>query len=115
MTIAKQTAFLKGIESGKFETDKAKIYKLLIEKPMTLQMLILYGFPEKTASGRTAELQDLGLIKAKGSKVSFFYVVTDPLEQKILMQTRKENTYQNWVKKGESMGFFERYNRNNVL
>ena len=115
MTQAKQTAFLKGIETGKFETDKAKIYKILLNEPKTLQGLVLLGFAEKTSSARISDLMDLGLVRAYGQDNSFFKVETDPNEQKILMQTRKENNYQNWVKKGESMGFFERYNRDNVL
>jgi hypothetical protein len=49
MTTAKQTAFLKGIESGKFETDKANIYKLLLNNPMTLEMFVLKGWKHQTA------------------------------------------------------------------
>lgn len=115
MTNAKQTAFLKGIQSGNFNTQKAKIYKILINEPKTLQGLVLLGFAEKTSSARISDLMDLGLVRAYGQDNSFFKVVTDPTEQRLLMQSRKENTYQNWVKKGENMGFFERYNRNNVL
>jgi hypothetical protein len=115
MTLAKQTAFLKGIQSRKFETDKAKIYKILMNEPKTLQGLVLLGFAEKTSSARISDLMDLGLVRAYGQDNSFFKVVTDPNEQRLLMQTRKENTYQNWVKKGESMGFMRRYMMENIL
>ena len=81
MTLAKQTAFLKGIETGKFETDKAKIYKILLNEPKTLEMLVLKGWKHQTASARISDLMDLGLVRAYGQDNSFFKVETDPNEQ----------------------------------
>ena len=115
MTTAKQTAFLKGIESGKFNTDKAKIYKILLNEPMTLERLVLKGWKHQTASARISDLMDLGLVKAYGVDNSFFKVVTDPNEQKTLMQSRYEEKYNQWARKGESMGFMRRYMMENVL
>ena len=115
MTTAKQTAFLKGIESGKFETDKANIYKLLLNNPMTLEMFVLKGWKHQTASARISDLMYLGLVKAYGQNNSFFKVVTDLNEQKTLMQSRNEEKYKQWARKGESMGFMRRYMMENVL
>lgn len=106
MTTAKRNAFISGIESGKFNTDKAKIFNLLREKPMKLEQLIAYGFPEKVASARISDLMDLGLVSANGDDKSIFFVVTDQKQQEMLMQFRQNKAFVNWRKKGEENGWF---------
>ncbi|MFA7307641.1 MAG: hypothetical protein WC026_13315 [Hyphomicrobium sp.] len=106
--IAKRDAFVKEVKSGKFDSDKSKIYKLLLEKPMTLENLILYDFPEKTASARISELMDLGLVSAKGNKHSFFHVVKNKKEQTKLMNERQKETFSQWKKRGEKMGWIDK-------
>ena len=105
MTVAKYNAFKKGLESGKFETDKLRIYKLLEEQPMTLDMLVLRGIKKENASGRTSELMDLGVIKSNGEKISFFQVVTDEKEINELMRNRSRESYLKWQKKGKLNGW----------
>jgi hypothetical protein len=109
MTTAKTNAFINGVESGKFQTDKAKIYRLLQEQPLTLDMLVLKGFKKETASARVSDLMDLGLVKANGENVSFFQVVTDKEEQQRLIDCRNHANYLNWVKKGKELGYFKKY------
>jgi predicted HTH transcriptional regulator len=105
MTHAKYNAFIKGLESGKFETDKLRIYKLLEKEPMTLDMLVLRGIKKETASARISDLMDLGVVKAIGQKISFFQVVKDEKEIKELRRNRSRESYLKWLKKGESNGW----------
>ena len=115
MTLAKTNAFLDGIDRGKFNNQKSKIFNLLKKKPLTLEMLILHGYPEKTASARISDLMDLGLVQAKGEKISFFYVVLDSQRQIELINQRKEINYNKWVQKGTESGFMRRYMMENIL
>lgn len=109
MTTAKYNAFIKGIESGKFNSDKAKIYRMLQNESLTLDMIVLRGINKETASARISDLLDLGVIKSTGQTVSFFLVVTDLNEVKQLQQQRANDVYLNWLKKGKNLGFFTRY------
>jgi hypothetical protein len=109
MTNAKANAFLNGVNSGKFNTDKAKIYRILEKQPLTLDGLVLKGFKKETASARISDLMDLGLVKASGENVSFFQVVTDKQEQQLLVECRNHSNYLNWVKKGKELGYFKKY------
>jgi acid stress-induced BolA-like protein IbaG/YrbA len=106
MTKAKREAFLKGIESGRFQTDKVNIYLLLKDHPRTLEMLIYFGYPEKTASARISDLMDLGLVEARGDNKSFFHVVTEEERQNFLMIARQQAAYTAWKVKGERMDWF---------
>jgi hypothetical protein len=105
MTTAKYNAFKKGLESGKFNTDKLRIYKLLEKEPLTLDMLVLRGIKKETASARISDLMDLGVVKAIGQNISFFQVVTDDKEIKELRRSRSRESYLKWLKKGESNGW----------
>ena len=105
MTHAKYNAFKKGLESGKFETDKLRIYKLLEKEPLTLDMLVLRGIKKETASARISDLMDLGVVKAIGQNISFFQVVTDEKEIKELRRNRSRESFLKWLKKGESNGW----------
>lgn len=107
MTIAKRNAFLEQMHLGKANKARAQIYRLILLHPRTLQSLILFGFPEKTASGRTSELMDLGLIKSQGSKISWFKPVTDESEQEQLIKERQAEKYQKWYKKGLEMDWIK--------
>jgi hypothetical protein len=109
MTTAKRNAFINGIESGSFNNTKAKIYDLLKKRPLTLDELVLYGFKKETASARISDLMDLGLIKSSGNNVSFFEVITDPLEQDLQMKARSQEGYEKWIKRGRDFGYFEKY------
>ncbi len=108
MTKAKITAYVQGIESGKFNNKKQEIYNILKNKHCTLHDLVLKGYPEKTASARISDLMDLGLVKAVGSELSFFSIVTDKKEQDKLRYARQEEKYQQWLKKGEENCWFEK-------
>lgn len=105
MTTAKRDAFIKGINSGKFETDKSKIYNILKEKTCTLIMLKALGFPEKTSSARISDLMDLGLVEAKGTDRSFFVVVENKEKQDLLIKQRSNLAFNNWLNKGRSNGW----------
>ena len=108
MTNAKRNAFIKGIESGKFNTDKAKIYKLLENKPMKLKEIVACGFLEKTASARLSDLMDLGVVKSDNNPIiSTFLIVTDPVEQTNLVQSRYEKQHAIWIAKGIEMGWLD--------
>jgi hypothetical protein len=52
---------------------------------------------------------DLGLVKANGENVSFFQVVKDEEEIKLLIECRNHANYLNWVKKGKELGYFKKY------
>jgi hypothetical protein len=109
MTNAKANAFLNGVNSSKFNTDKAKIYRILEKQPLTLDGLVLKGFKKETASARISDLMDLGLVKAIGENVSFFQVVKDEEEIKLLIECRNHANYLNWVKRGKELGYFKKY------
>jgi hypothetical protein len=111
-TTASRNAFLKGIELGKFNNTRARIYKIIQKEPITLDKLCLYGFAKATSSARISELMDLGLIKATGTDLSYFQVVTDKEEQHLLSLARQENYYQNWLKRGKENGYFKKYLEN---
>ena len=113
MTIAKRNAFLEQMNSGQANKTRAEIYNIILKEPQTLQSLILYGYPEKTASGRTSELMDLGLIKSVGSKISWFTPVTNESEQEQLIIQRQVDKYAKWHKKGLEMGWIDRITLNN--
>jgi hypothetical protein len=108
MTIAKRNAFLEQIQSGKANKTRAEIYNIILKEHQTLQSLILYGYPEKTASGRTSELMDLGLIKSVGTKISWFKPVTDPKEQEQLINQRQADKFAKWHKKGLEMDWISK-------
>jgi hypothetical protein len=105
MTTAKYNAFIKGLESGKFETDKLRIYKLLEKEPLTLDMLVLRGIKKETASARISDLMDLGAVKAIGQNISFFQVVTDEKLICNLQRQRSSESFLKWQKKGKLNGW----------
>ena len=107
MTTAKYNAFKKGLESGKFDTDKLRIYKLLEKEPLTLDMLVLRGIKKETASARISDLMDLGVVKAIGQNISFFQVVTDEKLICKLQRQRSAESFLKWQKKGKLNGWLK--------
>lgn len=102
MTQAKAAAFLQGIESGKFDDNRAKVYLLLQHKPCTInQACLYYGFTsDNQLSGRFTELYDMGLIKPYGDDISVYTIVYDKEEQHLIRLARSEQKRQIWLKKG---------------
>jgi predicted ArsR family transcriptional regulator len=95
---AKMEALLKQIESGKIETDKAKILNYIINNPESSRIDILEALDmlENTATGRISDLEDLGLIMPKyskeqrGSSQSMYVFVADDNIRNILIKHRVE-------------------------
>jgi len=104
MTQAQLNAFINGTKNGTLRTRRAEIYRLILDRPMTLSHLGYYGHPINTASGRVSELMDLGLVKEQGSK---FVAVMDEGEQAQLRSKRLKEVFDKWYKKGKEMGWIE--------
>ena len=102
-------AFLKGIENGQFNSDKARIYHMISIEPQTLESLEikLDKKGKNTFSGRITELLDRGLIKELDTHVKYTYytIVTDVNEQSILAFERKGEKALKWIKQGQEKGY----------
>ena len=108
MSTAQKEAFIQGIESGKFKTDKARVYKLLTIESQTLEQLRVKlnkkGLNE--LSGRVTDLLDMGLIKETSrGRYTKYEVVTDELKQSILAFERKGEKALKWIKQGQDKGY----------
>jgi hypothetical protein len=103
-------AFLKGIENGQFNTDKARIYHMISIEPQTLESLeIKLGKKGKnTFSGRITELLDSGLIKEiifDSKKYTKYAIVIDAQEQIGRSVVREFNKANNWLNQGKEKGY----------
>jgi len=100
-------ALLKQIESGKIETDKAKILNYIINNPNStwLDIKISLNLLENTAGARISDLEDLGLIMPKytkeqrGSNQSTYIYVSDEDVRSVLIKQRAEAKILKAVKK----------------
>lgn len=105
---AKTRAFLEGINSGKFNSDRAKIYQIISQGVQTIETLrlALGKRHHNQISGRITELLDMGLIKEiLGKRFSLFVQVTDPNEISKLSKQRDKERYERWVNVGNNKGW----------
>jgi DNA-binding transcriptional ArsR family regulator len=102
-------AFLHQINSGKRETDKVKILKIIKQKPSTLEHLTLYGYKIQTASARLSELEEMGLIRKMynpNNSFSWFTYVENELEQKSLREKIETEKKMRYFAKGIELEYF---------
>ena len=109
MSTAQKDAFIQGIESGKFNTDKARVYQLLTIESQTLEQLRVKlnkkGLNE--LSGRVTDLLDMGLIRETSrGRYTKYEIVTDELKQSMLAFERQGKKALNWIKQGQEKGYF---------
>jgi len=110
MSTAQKDAFIQGIESGKFNTDRARVYQLLTIESQTLEQLKVKlnkkGLNE--LSGRVTDLLDMGLIRETSrNRYTKYEVVTDELKQSMLANQRQYEKALRWKKQGEERGYTE--------
>jgi len=110
MSTAQKDAFIQGIESGKFNTDKARVYRLLTIESQTLEQLRVKlnkkGLNE--LSGRVTDLLDMGLIRETSrGRYTKYEVVTDELKQFMLANQRHYEKALRWKKQGEEKGYID--------
>jgi len=110
MSTAQKDAFIQGMESGKFDTDKAKVYRLLTIESQTLEQLRIKlnkkGLNE--ISGRVTDLLDMGLImETSRGRYTKYEVVTDELKQFMLANQRQYEKALRWQKQGEDRGYID--------
>ena len=110
MSTAQKEAFIQGMESGKFNTDKAKVYRLLTIEAQTLEQLRIKlnkkGLNE--LSGRVTDLLDMGLIRETSrGRYTKYKVVTDELKQSMLANQRQYEKALRWKKQGEERGYMD--------
>ena len=113
MSTAQKEAFIQGMESGKFNTDKARVYRLLTIEAQTLEQLRVKlnkkGLNE--LSGRVTDLLDMGLIRETSrGKYTKYEVVTDELKQSMLSTQRKYEKALKWQKQGQQNGYLDLLN-----
>ena len=110
MSTSQNNAFIQGIESGKFNTDKARVYQLLNIESQTLEQLRVKlnkkGLNE--ISGRVTDLLDMGLIRETSrGRYTKYEVVTDELKQFMLANQRHYEKALKWKKQGEERGYMD--------
>ena len=110
MSTAQKDAFIQGMESGKFNTDKARVYRLLTIESQTLEQLRIKlnkkGLNE--ISGRVTDLLDMGLIRETSrGRYTKYEVVTDKLKQFMLANQRHYEKALRWKKQGEEKGYID--------
>ena len=109
MTKAKRDAFLEGINSGKFNSIRARIYRRFDDSnSLTITDFEAMGIPHKTASGRISELLNMGLICESGFTErgqSKFIKVLDEAKQDELIEERGLDRYKRWYKVGKENGW----------
>jgi len=108
MSTAQKEALIQGIESGKFNTDIARVYKLLTIESQTLEQLTIKlnkkGLNE--LSGRVTDLLDMGLIRETSrGRYTKYEIVTDELKQSIIAFERKGEKALKWIKQGQDKGY----------
>lgn len=119
MTQAQRASFLLECQTGKRQSRRHQVYKVIREYGhITLNGIChkLGDAKMSTVSGRVSELLDMGLIEEWKSPVvinhhrqSAFKPVYDPDEQKRLSYERTRERYEKWVKLGKNAGYFDRY------
>ena len=110
MSIAQKDAFIQGMESGKFNTVRAKVYRLLTIESQTLEQLRVKlnkkGLNE--ISGRVTDLLDMGLIRETSrGRYTKYEIVTDELKQSMLANQRQYEKALRWKKQGEERGYMD--------
>ncbi len=108
MSTAQKEAFIQGMESGKFNTDIARVYRLLTIEAQTLKQLTIKlnkkGLNE--LSGRVTDLLDMGLIRETSrGRYTKYEIVTDELKQSMLVNQRQYEKALRWQKQGEERGY----------
>lgn len=102
-------SLMKQIESGKLKSDKAKILNYAYRGPFTMvDVMDELHYTHPTASGRIADLLDLGLLRPMGtryighkdSEYNLYTLVTDKDTQRRLQRERKREKYNQWKKRG---------------
>ncbi|MAX71835.1 MAG: hypothetical protein CMC76_12190 [Flavobacteriaceae bacterium] len=108
MTKCSTEAFLKGINNGTFNSQKAKIYAYIKRNPEhTIEDIKFFstGMRESSITARVSDLLDMGVIKITGqfeskvSKVSKLVIVTDPKEIEQLAKDRNKSKKNHAIKR----------------
>ena len=110
MTAPQRKAYLAGVESGRFNSIKARILRQ-VKKDGYCSLLYLcrvLKLPVNTISGRVSELLDDGILAAfEFSGVTNFNF---PLDQSHLLKSvkyRAKQRYERWLKLGQKNGWIE--------
>lgn len=97
-------ALLDQIRSGKMQTHKAWILNYIMRNPGATKVQIgkELRIPHQTVTARLSDLEDMGLIEAKGEyqPYSKFYYIEDPQGQKLHRAKRAAEKLEAWAKKG---------------
>ena len=110
MTPSQRKAYLAGVESGRFNSIKARILTIITgNKCATLAALCRkLKLPINTISGRVSELLDDGiLIEFTYKEETYFGRALDSKEANKSANHRAKQRYDRWLKLGQKNGWIE--------
>ena len=104
LTNTRIKALLKQIETGKIDTDSAKILNYIKTNVMTSRPMIedSLGMSHQTASARVSDLLDMGIIEVVESDADYEILKYQPSEHSQIKNARKRkyDKYVKWKKRG---------------
>jgi len=114
MTQASRNAFLQGMESGKHESEKVQIYRLILGRLQTLDSLkVTLGKPNKgDFSSRLNDLQAMGLIKGIEAEKGTIYAPVPETEWNYYAKKHAQKKAETWLKQGLNNGYFDLFGYN---
>lgn len=109
MTNASRNAFLQGMKSGKFKSEKVQIYRLILGRPQTLVTLkiALQKSNKGDFSSRLNDLQSMGLIKSIDAECGTIYAPVPETEWDYYARKHAQKKAENWLKQGLNNGYFD--------
>ena len=109
MTQSSRNAFLQGMESGKFQSEKVQIYRFILGGAQTLTTLkiALRKSNKGDFSSRLNDLQAMGLIKAIDAKNGTIYAPVSETEWDYYAKKHAQKKAENWLKQGLNNGYFD--------
>jgi len=121
-TTASTSALIEGTITGNFTRQQREIVRIFeyLKKPLSAIHILSNTnntfFCKKPMAyssviGRCSELRDMGILSEEHvSGTTLYSLVTDPAEQARLKLERENHAFENWVKKGNDKGWFNRCN-----
>ena len=108
MTQSQENAYHYGVYTGKFNSVKHQIYKILqIKGAATLDQLktLLNANNKNDFNGRLCQLNDAGVVTIEHKRKKTYYRLTFEHEVEQVIQDRKNQQFERWLKLGKEKGF----------
>jgi DNA-binding MarR family transcriptional regulator len=110
-------ALLLQLSSGQMENDKVKLLHTLSFADLTLAQIVSMGWKIQTASGRLADLEEMGLVRKTynpNSKYSTYSFVKTSEEQKELREDIQREKLLKYFSKGCELNYIIFNDKNNT-